>query len=187
MTYTEPQPAITFYTPTYRRPEALARCLASVQAQTDVAHLEHLVLPDHVGRGVEKGLFGRIPWYASACRGQYVHILGDDDALADPQVVADFRRFIAREQPPVIVWTIDKNGKVFPKDHSGPPVLFRVDLGSYVLRRDVWLRHAHEYGDRYAGDFDHARALWEAGYPVTYFDRLCVVGGRGKGRAEVAA
>jgi hypothetical protein len=46
------QPFLTLYTATYKRPQQLARCLASVAMQTLVNEIEHIVIPDHVGLGM---------------------------------------------------------------------------------------------------------------------------------------
>jgi hypothetical protein len=57
-------PFLTFYTPSYRRPHGLAKCLASVQMQTIVSEIEQIVIPDHVGLGVG-GMFAQVSRYAS--------------------------------------------------------------------------------------------------------------------------
>ena len=61
-------PFISFYTPTYRRPEGLAACLASVGRQTVVDEIEQVVIPDHLGRGIG-GMYGELPKYVDALHG----------------------------------------------------------------------------------------------------------------------
>ena len=180
-------PFITFYTPTFRRPDGLAKCLASVARQTAVAHVEQIVLPDHVGYGITGGLYGRIPWYAEACRGQYVHILCDDDELTGERVVAQLMAFAkAKDYPPVIMVGAIKKGFRYPScDPRGEPRVSQVDLGCYVLRHDIWLRHCRDYGARYEGDYDHAMALYRAGHRVEFLDLDFVEGGASNGRPEV--
>jgi hypothetical protein len=91
------QPFITFYTPTYKRPQALARCLASVASQTVVGEIEQIVIPDHVGVGIH-GMYARVPQYASAVHGEYVMFLCDDDVLADATVVETVKTFAGRHE-----------------------------------------------------------------------------------------
>lgn len=186
---TAPTPFVTILTPTYRRPQQLARCLASVSAQTAVDDLEQIVLPDHVGRGIVGGLFERLPWYATAVHGRYVNILADDDLLAHPTVVEHVRAFAdATGHPPVVVVRVLKAGLQLPVcDPEGPPICGQVDLTSFVVRADVWQRHVHDYGRRYEGDYDHAQTLWRAGYPFRFCDVLWAVGGASHGRPEVGA
>lgn len=159
--------------------------MASVATQTAVAQIEHVIVPDYLRQGVVVGLYGRIPWYAGALRGAYVHVLADDDVLAGRDVVARLREAVDRlGHPPAIVVRVEKNGMAYPKDAvTEPPVRGRVDMASYVLRRDVWRQFASAYGERYAGDFDHALAMWEAGIRPVGVDLLWARGPKSKGRA----
>lgn len=186
---TEP-PFLTLYTNTHLRPEALRRNMESVGRQTAVDRLEQLVIPDHVGYGLVGGLFGRVPWYADACRGRYVVFLSDDDALAGERVVEALERFVGRqpEPPAAVLVRVRKGAEEFPKgDPEGPPVEGDLDLGSYVLRQDVWRRHKGSYGMRYSGDVDHALALWRDGIrPVFAKDILFAVGPMSGGRPELS-
>lgn len=181
------RPFLSFYTPTFRRPTALDKCIRSVSNQTAVEHVEQLVVPDHPGYGVAGGLFGRMAWYAEALRGEYVHVLCDDDELASPTAVEQLRRFVAKmHQPPVVVVRARKGVLELPLcSIAEPPVCGRIDLSCYVLRHDVWRRHYKDYGLRYEGDYDHATALWQAGHRHEFLDMLFVVGGASNGRPEV--
>lgn len=179
-------PFITFYTPTRQRPQALAKCMRSVSRQTAVEHVEHLVLPDYVGYGIAGGLYGRIPWYAQACRGEYVHILADDDELIGERAVEDLMKFARKHgNPPVIMVGAIKNGFEYPScNPAEEPKCTQIDLGCYVLRQDVWRAYCHDYGKRYEGDYDHAKALWDAGYRPLFLDMDFVEGGASNGRPE---
>lgn len=180
-------PFLTLYTPTFRRPQSLARCLQSVGMQTAKDDLEQIVIPDHTGYGLVGGLFGRLPWYASAVRGRYVNLLCDDDRLADETVVARVRDFAAATgDPEVIVTRVRKGSQELPQcDPVGEPVCGAVDLTSYIVRGDIWQRHVADYGARYEGDFDHALTLFRAGYRFAFCDLLWVIGGASHGRPEI--
>ena len=77
------QPFLTFYTPTYKRPEGLAQCLASVAAQTIADEIEQVVIPDHVGIGID-GMYRRLPTYTEAVHGMSVHIFQKPAAKPAP-------------------------------------------------------------------------------------------------------
>jgi len=180
-------PFISFYTPTFRRPQQLAACLASVGAQTVVDDIEQIVIPDHVGLGIG-GMFQRVQEYTSAVHGRYVHLLADDDVLASPSVVEKVRAFAeSRNFPPVIVVKVEKAGAQLPYGEPWPPRLTAIDLGCVITRSDIWRKHAKCYGDRYEGDFDHMQSLFEAGHQAAYLDLLFLRGAVSNGRAEVAA
>lgn len=189
---TEP-PFISFYTPTFRRPEALARCLRSVGRQTAVLRTEQIIIPDFVGHGVGPALYGRLPWYAEAMRGHYVHVLNDDDVLAADDVVARLEAIAAENHhPPVLVVQAWKNGHVYPRkdrpgaeSHWASEVEGAIDVASYVLRRDIWLAFRNRYGLRYAGDADHVAALNMAGVSMVETGLKFVEGTNRNGRPEV--
>lgn len=160
--------------------------MASIERQTVRHDVEQIIVPDFVGRGIASGLFGRIKWYANACRGEYVTVLADDDELIDERGVEKIKAFAERKlRPPVIMVKVIKNGFEYPCcDPFGPPLISEVDLGCYILRRDIWIAHSADYGNRYEGDFDHAVVLHERGYRREFLDLVFVEGGASNGRPE---
>ncbi len=179
-------PFLTLWTPTFRRPRQLALNLASVGKQTIADQIQQIVVPDHIGLGVAGGLYGQLPWYAQAFRGEYVNFLCDDDVIADEKNVERIRGFArARGNPPVIVCRVLKGSLNLPAcDPIGEPQLGSIDLTSFFVRGDVWHQHVGDYGLRYEGDYDHAMALWRAGHPFAYLDLLYATGGASHGRPE---
>jgi hypothetical protein len=178
------QPWITFYTPTYKRPQALQRCMQSVETQTLVREIEHLVVPDYVGLGID-GMYRRVPDIVPAVHGQYVHFLADDDVLASASVVEVVKQ--AAEQngyPPMLLVRVVKGGQQLPHGQPWPPVCGQIDLGCFITRADVWKAHAHKYGHRYEGDFDFAHAVAESGHTAVFVDVLFLVGGVSHGEPE---
>jgi hypothetical protein len=158
-----------------------------VGAQTAVAAVEQIVIPDHIGVGIH-GMYARVRDYATAVHGRYVHMLCDDDVLASPTVVAEVAAFAeAHDNPPVILVRAQKGHSVWPGQFHWPPVCGHIDLGCVITRADVWQQHVTDYGQRYEGDFDFMAALAQAGYPAAYCDLLFLRGGVSHGQAEVAA
>lgn len=180
------KPFITFYTPTYRRPQALAACMASVAAQTVIDQIEQIVIPDHVGLGVG-GMYKRVQDYANAVHGEYVHILADDDVLPLPTAVEQVMDFaIANNYPEVIIVQSRKGSTTYPNTAHWPPVMGRIDLGCCITRSNVWRRHVQAYGHpgRYEGDWDFMDAVWAAGHDAVYLPLLFVDGSVSRGVAE---
>ncbi len=178
-------PFLTFYTPTYKRPMALGRCLASVARQSDVQTLEQIVIVDHLGIGID-GMYTRVPDYADAVHGSYVHVLADDDELASPDVVAYVRAFAEAHGMPAVILVDVQKGPLMLTAPSWPPVMGQIDLGSMIVRADVWKAHAHEWGHRYEGDFDFAAALHRSGREAVYCPVLFLRGAQSRGAAEAA-
>lgn len=179
-------PFLSLYTPTYRRPQGLARCLASVQAQTAVADIEQIVIPDHVGVGVG-GMFERVPHYASAVHGRYVAFLCDDDVLAAPDVVAQVKACAEAHGEPelLLVWT-QKGDAIWPTGLPWPPQMGAIDLNCAIVRRDIWQAHVTAYGSTYEGDYHFLAALYAAGVKATWCPVMFSVGAVSRGAAEAA-
>lgn len=180
------QPLITFYTPTYRRPGFLAQNIASVRSQS-MACWEHVIIPDLIGRGIG-AMFHAITEHLDKIHGRYVYILQDDDRLMSDQAVAAFCSF-ARQNgyPPVVICKNTKCGRILPDRWGQEPELGHIDLGSYIVRDDVFKANAHRFGNRYEGDFDFISALWCQGLPFAWWDFLFAEALQvGKGKPEHA-
>lgn len=166
-------PFLTIYTPTYQRPSLLAACVASVQAQTVADDIQHLIIRDEVGVGIG-GMFAAIADNAPLVHGDYVYILQDDDRLADVEVVRDVRTStLMLKRPPLLMVRNQKRGQIFPFHWRQRPTLGAVDLGSYIIRADVFQATCQLFGQRYEGDFDYINAVWPLhGGQAGWFDRL---------------
>ena len=176
---------LTLYTPTYKRPQALARCFASVANQTLVREIEQIVIPDHVGVGID-GMYARVPQYADAVHGLYVTFLCDDDELHGPTVVERVKDFAeANNHPPLILVGTEKGGNRWPAGNPWPPRLGYIDLNCAIVRSDIWKQYASAYGSRYEGDFDFLNTLHSVGvYPV-WCDVLLSRGAVSRGAPEL--
>lgn len=178
------KPLVTFYTPTYKRPVMLSICRQSVEAQSDPSW-EQLIVPDEVGIGIP-GMFREIPNNTRRMKGRYIYVLQDDDMLADKYFVEELRKFLeAMNDPEVVIVRTRKGGLILPLEWKTRPRLAHIDLANYVVRADVFLRHAEAFGQRYEGDFDFINRLWELQYRFEWLDRLvCVSQAVGRGRTE---
>ena len=59
---------MSVYTPTFRRPAALAHCVASIQAQTIAC--QHVIIPDEVGIGID-GVYADVVNHADKVAEKY--------------------------------------------------------------------------------------------------------------------
>jgi hypothetical protein len=175
---------LTLYTPTYKRPRQLMECMASVAAQTLVSEIEHVIIADYVGLGVD-GMYKRVPNHAPGTTGQYVYLLADDDCLADPRAVENLQAFVrgCGEPPDVIACRDIKGGRHLPDFWGEAPRCGYFDLGNMIVRGDVWRGHCDMYGKRYEGDFDLASYLWKR-FDWAWWDYLFMVGSVNFGRPE---
>lgn len=180
------RPFLTILTATFCRPQGLAENLRSVYRQTLAHEIEQIVLPDHIGVSPNHAVYGRLPWYATAPRGAYVHVLGDDDVLADDQVVERIKRFAERQAyPDVIVMKCKKGDTEYPKcGVTGEPTEGDIDLCCYVVKRQVWATCMQTYRPHYKCDYGFYQTLKDYGASLTPLDQVIAVGRVGGGRPE---
>lgn len=148
------------------------RNVAALRAQSD-ADYEQIFLVDTVGFGIGAS-YQRLAHHQP--RGDWVWVLDDDDECTYPGLVADVRR-IAAEQPEVcvIMARMDHGGSlgVLPDAlvWGKSPVLGHLGVSSYIVRRDVWMRHAHAFGSgHYASDYDFIAHVWRDSPAVYWHD-----------------
>jgi hypothetical protein len=161
---------LTVYTPTYKRPHMLELCKTSVANQT--VPVEHVIVPDEVGLGIG-GMYQDIRNHTGQVHGDYVMVLSDDNILVDQNFAGDLQDLVVGfdEQPDVVVFKGQTGGTVQPA-HWGEPVLTMIDLSCFAVIRDLWVEYADRWGDRYEGDFDFIRALWDDGHLFAWWPRL---------------
>jgi hypothetical protein len=184
-------PFLSIYTPSLR-PAGLVRCMASVDAQTVRDRIQHVIARDYARVGIIEALYRWPAIYAPALIGDYVTLMADDDELETPTVVEQLMGIASDHgQPDVLIVQSHKRSLYeefgsLPYEQHGPPMEGRIDLGSVVTRRDVWLQHVADYArhNRYEGDFDHVRAMWDAGRRFVYTGLPFVRGGVMRGAVE---
>ena len=163
------QPFLSVYTPTFRRPAALANCEVSVKAQT--IPCEHVIIPDDVGIGIA-GVYADVPRHADKVHGKYVLFLSDDNYIIHADFAERLRDLIKREKnPDVVVFKNDIVGCIQPVVW-GDVQYGNIDLSCFVVERKIWTAHAECWGHHYAGDFDFISKLWISGYRFYWWDSL---------------
>lgn len=161
---------LSVYTPTYGRPVMLEQCQTSVRAQT--VPVDHVIVHDYIGLGID-GMYAAIPEHAHIPTGEYVMVLSDDNVLVDDTFAEELERVAESEgMPDVIVFRGQIESSLQPLVWRDEPQLFRIDLSCFAVRRDVWVRHAMDWGHSYTGDFDFIHTLWDEGYRFVWWDRL---------------
>lgn len=159
---------VTRHMPT--RDELFRTNEAGLMRQTD-DDWRHTVLLDDVGRGMAwaQAQLAELP-----VAGQYVWLLDDDNECLLPTLVEELKAIAnGHDYPDVIMMRTERGGTLFPDDYhwQRPPVMGRIDAACYVIRSDVWQRHADAwYSGRYESDFDFIDDVWSAGPRVFWHD-----------------
>ena len=155
-------PLLEVVTRCYKRPKMLLRNILSLQRQS-VSDWEQTFLVDDVGLGIGAS-YKRLAHHAPV--GDWLWILDDDDECIYDDLVFMVSS-IALEQPQtqVIMVRMDHGAElgILPDAHvwGNGPVHGHIGCSAYIVRRDVWQRHAHAFsGGHYASDFDFINEIW---------------------------
>ena len=81
--------------------------------------------------------------------GEYIFCLDDDDTCILPTLVEELKFIVADSDPDVIMIRMDHGaGRILPGDDTWlcAPVLGQIGCSAFVVRREVWQRHAMRNG-----------------------------------------
>ena len=155
-----------------RRPQMLMANIRSLMAQSD-PDWEQTFIVDVAGRGIGASYEALA---AQPVHGDYIWILDDDDECIWRPLVADVRR-IAVQHPnvQVIMVRMDHGAElgILPDAQvwGEQPMLGHLGVSSYIVRADVWKRHAQAFSSgRYASDFDFIADVWQEKPTVFWHD-----------------
>lgn len=149
---------LTIITRTYKRPQMLARCMASLEAQSD-GDYQHILLVDEEGIGIAETYRRMRQRNWADIRGDYVYLLDDDCTLAGVEAIATLRRAIIAARPKLIFVKAEIcEWGILPGLWRLPPVRGRIDLGCVIMQRGLFRRAARRFGAAYDGDYDFIMA-----------------------------
>jgi glycosyltransferase involved in cell wall biosynthesis len=152
-----PDKFLSIVTRTYKRPQRLEECKASIAQLTD-GDYEHVVVVDEVGAGHDGAYQLCIDAYdAGRMHGQYIWFLDDDDRLADPEFVTRLKETAEEQNDPTVIVVRHQNTKrVWPEDDYWEKVPTRrhIGIGCLIIRSDIWRKYAPRLiMHHYAGDW----------------------------------
>lgn len=147
----------------FQRPVMLAHNQESLQAQTCDDWIQTLLI-DEIGRGVGWSYLN-LASYAADLEGDYIWILDDDDMCVRKTLVGELKQIAEQRNADVIMIKMNHMIRgILPDDDAWgkPPQCGRIGCSAYVVRRDVFKRHADAFKSAgYASDFDFISSIFE--------------------------
>ena len=150
-------PFITFITRCCYRPNMMRIAINSALAQTD-RDFEIVLIPDMKKRGV-KWANKQFGLNTNRVDGRYVYTLDDDSKIVDRELIKRLKKISTQ---PGIVMVKCYRPQIAPHILPKPYVWGQRDKlrvattngGCFIVRADVWKRHAHAYGIPGSGDWN---------------------------------
>jgi hypothetical protein len=157
---------LSIITRVYKRPKMLAKCIASLESQSDPDY-QHIMLFDEIGIGIEgtHRKMRKMEW--DHLEGQYVYLLDDDCTLASTESIATLKQFCQGSDYDMVFVKADVCERgILPKDWRSRPLCGRIDLGCAIMSQRLFKKAVKKYGLAYDGDFDFISAGYRlAGNP----------------------
>jgi hypothetical protein len=163
-------PFLEVLTRTYKRPKMLAINEASMRAQTD-RDFTHTLLNDPEGRGI-RWSYTNLASYAPFLVGEYIWILDDDDMCVSQTLIADLKEIVKAHSPAAIMVKMDHGERgILPSVcWQRQPEIGGIGCSAFVVKRQVWQKHARFFTANYAGDFDFIDSIFARDYDIYWFD-----------------
>ena len=157
-----------------RRPDLLLRCHRSLLELEDDAWT-HTVLVDPAPFGVGAAN-GKLASFEA--QGDWVWVLDDDDVCCHPGLVGALLWLAETRCPDAVIvkgrWVERDIVLPQPAVWGKRPAEGQIGAPCVITRRDVWNEHRHNWGERYAGDFDFIDGLFDAGLEIAWLDMVVV-------------
>jgi hypothetical protein len=163
-------PFLEVLTRTYKRPTMLNANMESLRKQTYRDYTQTL-LNDPEGRGIGWS-YTNLAAYAPFLVGDYIWILDDDDMAVSQTLIADLKGIVEAHSPDVIMLKMDHGSRgILPSVcWQRKPELGGIGCSAFVVKRQIWQRHAKYFTANYAGDFDFIKSIFERDYEIYWFD-----------------
>jgi hypothetical protein len=146
--------------------------IKSLEAQSDPDWQQTMMI-DGEGRGVGEAQ-AALANFAPYVRGQFMWCLDDDDLCIRPTLVEELKAIVAEHDPDVVMVRMDhgRRGILPDDDHwQKPPVLSWIGASAYIVRRELWQRHASRFSSaHYASDYDFISAVFASDPEVYWLD-----------------
>jgi len=167
-------------------------CIDSVKAQTCDDYTQLLLQDDKTEDGYGVGEANKALHSASPLDGQYIMVLDDDDLIAYDDFVADFKEFIRKDKPDIVMFRgrVGALGLV-PSDKlwQRPPRRGRIGSFCFAVKRKLWKKYITAWGGsdgfRLMGDYTFINKCYNNATTIYWMDRLVAITQRiSKGRGE---
>lgn len=147
-----------------------ARCFESLDRQTCDAWTQTLIV-DEQGQGLEWANHA-LAETADDLSGDYVWVLDDDDWCERETLVEELQEIVRLHQPDVIMLKCRtaRHGVVPGAHWQHRPVFTDVAMPCFVVRREVYRRHAVSFKQERGADYQFIRDVFEAKPSIYWHD-----------------
>jgi hypothetical protein len=147
-----------------KRPKGITLNQESVNAQLE-KNYEQIFINDPKGYGMLEANKS-FAYVSDMIKGQYIHLLDDDDIYIKESFTLRMKEIADRENPDIILFKMyihtGDGDNIYPKSDcwGDIPKIARIGGSCFIVKKELYQRYIHEFGVRRCGDFQFLRALW---------------------------
>ena len=170
-------PFLSVVTRSCGRAKQFARAKKSLMTQIDPDY-EHIVIVDTVGRGLHVANKS-LNLNKHRVKGQYVFILDDDNYVSDRNFIKHLKNVVSQHKVDIILFKAHRKpfSETLPSKRvwGTRPILGEIDSCCFVVKRAVWQKHIHEFGQPKHGDYHFIKTLFDKGYSRYWVSKTMVM------------
>jgi len=170
-------PFLSVVTRSCGRIKLLARNRKSLTTQIDPDY-EHIIIVDDVGRGLHTANKS-LAKNKHRVKGRYVLILDDDDYVSDRSFIKHLKNVVSQHPVDIILFKAYRKpfSKTLPSKRvwGKQPILGDIGSCCFVVKRAIWQRHIHEFGQPKHGDYRFIKVLFDKGYSRYWVSKTMIM------------
>lgn len=155
------------------RPVGFENLRQSIEEQTKIG-IQHLLLrsPGQIRIPGANRMLASVE-AVDRVKGDYVQVIDDDDLLSSPDYLDQLQEFIISQGYPdwiMVRGKLNDRSYPIPWGQKWQPKVGTVTCFCIITSRDLWEEHHQAWGVDKCGDWNFAKALWDAGNRPVWFD-----------------
>ena len=170
-------PFLSVVTRSCGRAKQFAMAKKSLMTQIDPDY-EHIIIVDAVGKGLHEANKS-LDKNKHRIRGQYVFILDDDNYVSDTYFIKHLKNVVSQHPVDIILFKAHRKpfSETLPSKRvwGTRPILGEIDSCCFVVKRAVWQKHIHEFGQLKHGDYHFIKALFDKRYSRYWVSKTMVM------------
>lgn len=163
-------PFLSVVTRSCSRTELLTRNRKSLVTQIDPDY-EHVIILDKKDKSFNEN--------KHRVKGQYVFILDDDNYVSDVHFIRHLKNVVSQHKVDIILFKAHRKpfSQTLPSKRvwGKQPILGGIDSCCFVVKRAIWQRHIHEFGQPKHGGYLFIKALFDKGYSRYWVSKTMVM------------
>lgn len=182
------KPFLSIVTRKYLRPVGFSKNQESIEQLID-KDLEQIFIEDNYGHGLHEAnkSFALVK---NDIEGEYVFLLDDDDFITNRVMLMELKHIAKFNDPDVICFKMhikNANNCLYPTDDCWGKYPIRGSIGGscFVVKRDIYQRFIHFFGEPRMGDFYFIDQVFKSGAKFYWHDKkMCETGKVSRGAKE---